>query len=641
MDKISSNQSNISLNNFLTDYFMRMYKISELHLNPNYFINEIKKLNNNLKKIKHKHLIYYNMQLFVFNFNIDSIAFNIIRRFITSEDSIVFVDNIIIDELDISQALYLKSNTHIPYIMHRLRINKSKELVEFLKTPNENLEHLCLTDLPMKKITHNLNELRYLDLSRNRCLAKINIKSPLLKSITLDDTLINFNQLRQFPLLEEIHRFNMHNEDLYNVNNFIKINTLKILDIDQELNGPIDTTYISENLKKLSVKTEYDIKDNGSIETLVLEADTCSHIDCNNLTTLDITAKHVDFNNFIDCKILKNLIITYRKSYDKIQQNKLDLILNFSCLEYVWLSDVIIDPNFSFSKLINLKKLTLILSNNIVYTQSMFHGLTLLNSLSLTKGELRENIFKGLTNLKELHLSKINILPNNLPSLTSLSISFSNIKSIDERLFSKQTNLKFLTLYHLPNLITLPPLPDLFSLTNLDLSKNNFRTLKDISFANLFSLTTLDIRGYLDVISSSMFKHLYFLKNLYIDIYAEVFEEFVFEDLENLEYLKLKIMDSFNPTIIQDDTFSKLFKLRKLNIFGDILITEAILKPLDKLYELCLNHVSIENSKAFEHFNTLEYLYISCKKDISNDIKKFISKNNKNLLTFKYNNIFI
>ena len=595
---------------------------------------KINEINNG---IKNKITIYPNIYLFIYglqlyviitknkkhNYLFNTTCFNILLKYIPSNDIVVYVDEIIIDYLYLYEFEYLKDHEIFDYLNIKNKFilkNPNQDYKDIkIEIPGLSLEYENLRDFEIDKFKNIKNldlsknfltsleissDLIYLDVSYNPELKSLQSKSKnALEYINITGTLLTLNDLLPFESLQTI----IWNGDIYKDNNFEIIKQFKhlktLLNKDNETLRSRDLK-ISDlnNLEHLSIKAHCNIKDDvGSLSSLTIRCYKCLRIECRNITSLYIEEylsvysnydKLINFNNIKSCSSLTKLNIKFHMKNIKLLD--LNPISNLKNLTSLTLSNIKLDSNSKFTGLDKLTELELngVMDNKCFnYTEHIFSDLPSLKKLSITEGSLENKVFSRLPNLEELELKYItNIdLTEHLFTglkLIKLSISESEFKHVSNSVFNSLNTLKFLYLYGLNiNDIPIDIFSKLYSLTKLTLVLNNNFVPSNLSFNGLCSLKELNLTG------------------------------------------------SFKRSMgcIKEDFFYGLDELEVLCFYSSIPIDNKIFLCLQKLRILKLTIPSLYSisNDLFKHFKTLEYIKLLHRIDIN---EKELRENNPNLM---------
>lgn len=597
---------------------------------------------------------------------------NIINKSIKSNDPIAIIDNIYLDEIELSKVKYLSSKNLLGLldlenqkistssltfhnIVNSVTIENEKDFKIFLKKKNvsKTIKYLEVHDIDNLTTFNNIyDNIKELDLSDNKNLKTINVKKPntSLEIINTYNTLIDFSQLTNFPCLREIENFGINNGLLFNPANIIQMDTLVYVKIEQELSHPIDISKISSNLTEIYLHTDHAINDPlKTIKTVTLNSKICPPINCENATSISISAEHVDFKNISNCTLLTFLKVYYINIY-KIRlgenhkgESNFNNIFKLKNIEYLTLTHVLMPLNTSFRELTKLKELDLFPYYPYDFDSNLISGLTCLTMIRLTRGTITDRFLKGLPNVTKVYLNYIHTtiddVLEDVPFLTDLSIVESSANIINKDVISKlpylkKVNYSAVLVDHIPE--------DTFSnqskIEYLNLANNTFRSIENINFNGLVNLRELDITGNAWLTSTKIIASLPLTTlKLSMDINGTFLDLFTFEGLDSLRTLFIDIPFNSASKNFRINIFNKIYKLTSLTINGQVRLIMSVLEPLKSLTYLNLNNVEIVKSCNFKHFRNLENVFINTESDIKNTVVKDLLENNKRLFSFYYN----
>lgn len=610
-------------------------------------------------------------QLYIFktldkNVKFNKTAFNIIKPFVKTEESVIMIDKLDIKTINPSEASILKSNGLINDADLRnievcsYTLDYKEDIVNSLNLRNDedvsriynNEKLLFLYGKTNDKIFKvDLKNIKYLNLNGSSNLEDFKIISgeDSLETISLFDTSVDLAKLLIFKNLKNITSYTFPKE-------FTKIPHLETLEVNSELDSDFVTSDISDILRELSAITGHKIIDDRGYLTKLKVSNPKDHkdcpiIECPNLVEVNLSCQFPKLKNLMSCNdSLEKLVLDcdYLDTEEEIElfRSKLDigLLAQYINLKHLELNNINLNPAFNRSKvfdsLVNLETLGIETSEPFIYCFGLFQGLKSLTSISLDNGyidsekvwiikkDLNEfadpnkvwtiknlngyyrTILDGLDKLKIVKLRRIHAIPNNLfhktPAVEHVEIKRSSVYKIYDDLFLG-LKLKYLKLSELSKIKSLSSklLENQFYLTNLDIAFNKFESLDFNLLKDLYSLTDLKY----DWSSHISFSENTMLRNMYVNVPSNFPKDFIFTDLPNLSNIILNTgKSSINIVTLNNNIFSKLPNLTNVSLLENFMVTEKLLASICNVSYLTLENVKFENTNVFKHFKNLERL---------------------------------
>lgn len=495
-------------------------------------------------------LFYQDFQLFILSSEDHKIcnetSFNIIKKHIHSKELIVYVKNIDIDELSLSEYLHLKDNLQYVNIksirpMFIKNLNLIPNNIKGLSLYSHELENVPeIHDLNYLDISYNnlttitvTKNLIYLDVRNNKNLKelkKVSDEEYLLQYVDITNTKLSIEHLLPFKHLNTI-KCNCNISDSSIFQNFKSLHTLHVNKLDN----------VPDSLLELNV--QYLPSTNVELKTLY----SCS----NNIEIGKINGSKIEHLK------LENNLFSEVHNIDQIKEFK-----NLISLSLIYIP-------FSFYAFENLKELT-IKNYNMIITKDSFIGLPSLKKLYILNPTINDNAFDSLTNLEDLTLLHIKneylqSMPY-LPLLEKIYLSFDSIIKIQDDFFSRLVNIKDIGLENLEkdacshNLFN-----NLHFLRSLkliiDLTENEYV----FDFKGLDKLTSLTLRldNHLAMINIRLSSDLSKLKSFELICIGGIVPNDIFSKFPNLRDLKCWGIKNINKV-----DFSMFALLETLDIRG-------------------------------------------------------------------------